>query len=1071
MAVFPYLNCLPNGSSYIVTCTASDSCGNTSSCQYELKIEDLVEPVAKCSTFTQVNLPVSGSQTLPAVSFNNGSADNCAGTNTGFKIRRSQGNACEPGVYFDDDIKFCCADIGDTVLALLRVYDVQIPSDTVSATAFEGHYTDCQTRIFVTEQNKPVCTPPANISVVCSDFNQDLSVYGQAVVADECCIDTVVTAANYSQFDTSCTRGTITRTFRVFDCAGNQTQCTQQIQVNYQQDYFIRFPDDVFVTNCNGTGNFGAPAFFGIDCENMEVTHEDDISTQVPDACYRINRHWKILNGCTYDSTITCISVPNPTPEAVIDHPLNLLGPIVSSVQTQGDPWKSTILKVTTNAPQPTNFSVFYSTSANCYTYTQTIKVSDDQPPTPVYPASDTIRDMTQNDSLLWNESYWWNSNSQMADLCEAPSDIAISVTDSCSGTNLDIKYILFLDLDGNGSTESFIDSEELGTGGLGWNTVLYGNGTGPGDPRTFDKRPVPTNQKWGFAYQEEVSGLQVTARVRFNTQADQNTFTDPVLPHGNHRIRWIIRDACGNDTICEYPVIIRDGAAPTLVCRDSVVAVLNSSGEVAVQAVSLLVSASDNCSRLDDLTLAFRLCGFGSGFPLNQYGNPASADTFNCINRGIFCAEAWALDPSGNSSNCETTLIIQDFNNVCPGGPNINLTGMIKTEINRGVGIVTVKAEGSNGVTGVFSYTDMTDTLGNYEIINQIPRGSDFVVTPFKNINHLNGITTYDLVLISRNILGVAPLGSPYKLIAADANRSNSVTTFDIVEFRKLILGIYQTIPNNTSWRFVDAEQVFTNPLNPFADSIRGYVLVDSALFNRNINFVGIKVGDVNASTEPGNAVSPDDRTFGTLYLDADDRDVQPGDVFSVTFRTSAPSDGYQFTMNTEGLELLAVPPSGRVSEGNFGVFPDAITASIDGEAEFSLTFTAKTAGKLSEMLSVSSRLTRSIGYDTGGNPLEIALRFDEKTVSEAGFELYQNVPNPFSNRTSIGFNLPEPGPATLQVFDQTGRLVFSQTGNYSKGYHSVLLESSLPDNPGVLYYQLKTDKATATKKMLMEK
>jgi hypothetical protein len=172
-----------------------------------------------------------------------------------------------------------------------------------------------------------------------------------------------------------------------------------------------------------------------------------------------------------------------------------------------------------------------------------------------------------------------------------------------------------------------------------------------------------------------------------------------------------------------------------------------------------------------------------------------------------------------------------------------------------------------------------------------------------------------------------VAPLGSPYKLIAADANRSNSVTTFDIVEFRKLILGIYQTIPNNTSWRFVDSEQVFTNPLNPFLDSIHERVFVDSALFNRNVNFVGIKIGDVNATTEPGNAVSPDDRTFGTLFLDVEDREVQPGEVFSVIFRTSAPTDGYQFTMNLSGLDLAAIPPSGKVTESNFGVFPDALT------------------------------------------------------------------------------------------------------------------------------------------------
>jgi hypothetical protein len=39
------------------------------------------------------------------------------------------------------------------------------------------------------------------------------------------------------------------------------------------------------------------------------------------------------------------------------------------------------------------------------------------------------------------------------------------------------------------------------------------------------------------------------------------------------------------------------------------------------------------------------------------------------------------------------------------------------------------------------------------------------------------------DLVLISKHILGLEPLNSPYKMIAADANKSNSITTFDIVE------------------------------------------------------------------------------------------------------------------------------------------------------------------------------------------------------------------------------------------------------------------------------------------------
>ncbi len=59
--------------------------------------------------------------------------------------------------------------------------------------------------------------------------------------------------------------------------------------------------------------------------------------------------------------------------------------------------------------------------------------------------------------------------------------------------------------------------------------------------------------------------------------------------------------------------------------------------------------------------------------------------------------------------------------------------------------------------------------------------------------------------------------------MIAADANRSGSITSFDIVEFRKLILGIYDELPNNTSWRFVDKSYFVPEPIQPLPDSVPG--------------------------------------------------------------------------------------------------------------------------------------------------------------------------------------------------------------------------------------------------------
>jgi len=182
------------------------------------------------------------------------------------------------------------------------------------------------------------------------------------------------------------------------------------------------------------------------------------------------------------------------------------------------------------------------------------------------------------------------------------------------------------------------------------------------------------------------------------------------------------------------------------------------------------------------------------------------------------------------------------------------------------------------------------------------------------------------------------------------------------------------------------------------------------------------------------------DDRTNGTLLFDVDNRVVKAGETFDVTFKASEAVQGYQMTLNLNGLEVAGIVKSDKVSENNFGVFGDALTVSVDGENAFTVTFRAAKAGKLSEMMSVSSR----------------------------GFELYQNQPNPFVNKTFIGFHLPEAATATLTVYDETGRVLFTQQGDYAKGYNAVMLDRALLTTTGVLYYTLTAGDDTATRKMI---
>lgn len=156
--------------------------------------------------------------------------------------------------------------------------------------------------------------------------------------------------------------------------------------------------------------------------------------------------------------------------------------------------------------------------------------------------------------------------------------------------------------------------------------------------------------------------------------------------------------------------------------------------------------------------------------------------------------------------------------------------------------------------LSGDATATAYTDTLGNYTFAS-LPTGGDYTVAPVRDTNHLNGVTTFDLVLITKHILGLEPLDSPWKIICADANKSNSVTTFDIVEIRKLILGIYDDYPNNTSWHFFTSAATFPNPANPFSGSlpIQNIQISNLQADQTGVDFKGVKIGDVNNTADPG--------------------------------------------------------------------------------------------------------------------------------------------------------------------------------------------------------------------------
>lgn len=119
--------------------------------------------------------------------------------------------------------------------------------------------------------------------------------------------------------------------------------------------------------------------------------------------------------------------------------------------------------------------------------------------------------------------------------------------------------------------------------------------------------------------------------------------------------------------------------------------------------------------------------------------------------------------------------------------------------------------------------------------------------VTPPTGGPASQGISTLDITLVRRHILGISALDSPYKILAADVNGSGSVSTLDITLMRRVILGIADAFPAG-AWRFVPASYAFPDPTSPWApESERVIPVLDSDRLGTD--FIGIRTGDVNGS------------------------------------------------------------------------------------------------------------------------------------------------------------------------------------------------------------------------------
>ena len=569
---------------------------------------------------------------------------------------------------------------------------------------------------------------------------------------------------------------------------------------------------------------------------------------------------------------------------------------------------------------------------------------------------------------------------------------------------------------------------------------------------------------------------------IIFNSQGDTvYTGSTHTLNHlfkfDTYSIEWMVRDACGNLDTDTQELEIRSTKTPHPICINGL-------------AVSLIAVDDNNDGIPDDERVTVWASDIDGG-SYHDCNSPIilslSADTtiqsidFNCDDLGLQTVNLWVTDAlTGAQDYCSSYIIVQDNNKpeLCePISDLVTIKGDIYTEIYDEIEDVHVDL-------GIPILIDSTQNNGEYSFEN-MPVGGSYTLTPHKNNDFLNGVTTLDLVLIQRHILALERLDSPYKLIAADIDRSNQITARDLIELRKLILGIYTELPENTSWRFVDAEYNFPDKSDPWIEEFPEDYSIDNLNQNMDIDFIGTKIGDVNNDVT-AHSLSKEieiQQRSGSLVFEIEARELMPYTPTSIIVSSRSYTDisGWQGTLefDPELLEILDFVPLGldvtakeniNLTEQNNGwisfSYNSIVEESIDADEElFEIIVKAKKQINTRSVFELSSRVTKLEAYRSYDQVIDISLDYNLKDNSS----IVSIYPNPWVERTEIHFNLHETGRVEFEFYDLNGNLIFTKTEHFEAGKNSTTVERSQFVNAGIVYVKMKTDRNIFEQKMII--
>jgi autotransporter-associated beta strand protein len=729
-----------------VTCTATDTAGNSAACSFRVTVYDIEVPSIVCAPVSvqcASEVPTANTNASIVVSDNCGtvtvswlgdviSDQTCPNRYT---IARSylatdeagNTNGCTQTIEVDDTTPptaLCTnitVDLNASGVAMITADQVDggsfdncggslarsidnaafgcgsIGSNTVVLTVIDacGNSNSCEAIVVVRDVRPPVLNCPANVTVNADAGECDATnvVLGTPTHADNCGLDILANNALASY-----PVGTNYVVWTATDVQGNSASCTQQVVVVDNQPPTITCPADIVTGTTAGM------------CEALNVTWAVMVAENCPGAssvCVPPSGS-AFMKGTT---SVTCtatdasgntaacsfnVTVNDPEPPAIVCAPVNVqcagevppVGTNAVAISDNCGPVTLTWLGDTTNALGCVNHFVITrqyrvtDSSGNTNGCTQTITVHDTTPPTAV--CTNLTLDLNVNGLAFLTAAQMGGGS---YDNCFGPVSLAIDRTIfGCGDLGPNNVQLTVSDQCGNSSTCLAV--------------VTVRDVTAP--VITSCPATVTVNANTGQCGATGVALGTATATDNCGWYVYNNA--PSFYPIGTNYVVWTVTDEGANSTSCTQTVIVVDNLPPSVNCPVDIVTSTDT-GQCTKSNVFYAAIATDNCA---NLTVTYDPPS-GSTFPIgttavfvnvvDASGNSAAIKTYGNINTD---AGTGVAGYSGDGGAAASARMNGPYHLATDHSGNLYVADLNNNRIRRvdaTTGIITTVA--GNGITG----------------------------------------------------------------------------------------------------------------------------------------------------------------------------------------------------------------------------------------------------------------------------------------------------------------------------------------------------------------------------------